>query len=214
MTEVRPTTVYAVRHGETQWNLVGKQQGHLDSALTDRGRCQAEALAQGLAGRGIEVVYSSDLGRALKTAEIVGARLKLPVQADVRLREHHFGLLQGLTYEAFRERYPEERAGFESGSPDYCFPGGQSARQHHDGIVARVAEIARRHTGQTVLIVAHGGVLRSLFNEAVRLSLSEPRRFSLFNVAINRFSVCGDVWRLDTWGDIAHLGEMDTLDDS
>jgi probable phosphoglycerate mutase len=85
------TLVFAVRHGETEWNLTGRQQGHLDSRLTERGVQQAHALARGLAGRGIEFVFSSDLGRASATADIIGARLGLPVQTDERLRERHVG---------------------------------------------------------------------------------------------------------------------------
>lgn len=214
MSNVDATTLFAVRHGETEWNLSGKQQGHLDSALTERGVRQAHALAEGLAGRGGEFVYSSDLGRALRTAEIIAVRLGLPVETDERLRERHLGSLQGLTKEEFRRRRPDEWAGFDSGDPDYCFPGGESARQRYERTVGCVEELARRHRGRTVLVVAHGGVLNGLFYRAVGLPLSEPRRFSLFNAAINRFMIAGGDWRLDTWGDVAHLGAMSTLDDN
>jgi probable phosphoglycerate mutase len=209
-----PTLIFAVRHGETEWNVIGKQQGHMDSPLTERGIQQAHALAEGLAGHGIEVVYSSDLGRALKTAELIGAKLGLSVQSDERLRERHLGSLQGLTKEEFRHRYPDEWARFDSGDPDYCLPGGESARQRYDRTVDYVKDLARLHTGQTVLIVAHGGVLNGLFYRAIGIPLSEPRRFSLFNAAINIFSVCGDSWRLDTWGETSHLKGMETLDDN
>ncbi len=96
------TLIYVVRHGETEWNLIGKQQGHMDSPLTDRGTQQANALAKGLGNRGIEFIYSSDLGRALKTAKLISTSLELPVQTDKRLRERHLGTLQGLTKKEFR----------------------------------------------------------------------------------------------------------------
>ena len=80
MRELDPTILFVVRHGETEWNLTGKQQGHLDSPLTDRGMRQARALAEGLAGRGIGLIYSSDLGPSSvngrahrRAAEAVGA---------------------------------------------------------------------------------------------------------------------------------------------
>ncbi len=214
MAKLDPTILFAVRHGETEWNLAGKQQGHLNSPLTERGLRQAQALADGLASRGIELIYSSDLNRALQTAELIAARLELSVQTDERLRERHLGSLQGLTKNEFQRQYPDEWAGFISGDPDYCFPGGESARQRHERTVNCVEELTQRHTGRTILVVAHGGVLKGLFCKAAGIPLSEPRRFSLFNAAINRFSIVGDAWRLDTWGDVTHLDGMLTLDDN
>ena len=214
MIDPEPTTLFAVRHGETEWNVVGKQQGHLDSPLTQSGITQAHALADGLHGKGIEVVYSSDLGRALQTAQIIAARLDLDVDLDPRLRERHLGSMQGLTKDEFRQQYPDEWAAFDSGDPDYCFPGGESARQRYERSVACVEELAQRNPGRKLLVVAHGGVLNGLFYKAIEIPLSDPRRFSLFNAAINRFSVCGDSWHLDTWGEIAHLRGMPTLDDN
>ena len=79
--------------------------------------------------------------------------------------------------------------------------------------MACVEELTQQHAGRRVLVVTHGGVLCSLFYRAVGLLLSEPRRFSLFNGAINRLLISGEVWRVDTWGDVVHLGGMTTLDD-
>jgi 2,3-bisphosphoglycerate-dependent phosphoglycerate mutase len=214
MTNNCPALIFVVRHGETEWNLIGKQQGHDDSPLTERGIQQANALAEGLVGRGIEFVYSSDLGRAMKTAEIIGSKLELPVHTDKRLRERHLGSLQGFTKDEFQCRYPDEWTKFYSGDPDYCFPEGESARQRYKRTVCCIEDIANLHLEQTILIVAHGGVLNGLFYRAIGIPLSEPRRFSLFNAAINSFSVCGDSWQLDTWGEIAHLKGIETLDDN
>jgi len=213
MSEPQPTILFAVRHGETQWNRAGIQQGHMDSPLTDRGVQQARSLAEGLADRRIEAIYASDLGRAVQTAEIIAARLGLPVEPDDRLRERHLGAMQGLTYAQFRERQPNVAAAYENGGPDYQLPGGESARQRFERHVSCVADLAGRHTGQRVLIVGHGGVLNSLLCHTMGLPLDAPRRFSLFNAAINRFTVRGDDWCLDTWGDLSHLKGLDALDD-
>ena len=129
MNNTDTTIMLVVRHGETEWNLIDKHQGHLDSPLTESGIKQAYALGNGLLGKGIEVIYSSDLGRAIHTAEIIGTKLDLRVNVDSRLRERHLGSMQGLTKEEFRRRYPTEWAAFDSGDPDYCLPGGESARQ-------------------------------------------------------------------------------------
>ena len=214
MTDTETRILFAVRHGETEWNLIGKQQGHLDTPLTDSGIKQAHALADGLFGKGIEILYSSDLGRTVQTAEIIGAKLGLRVNVDHRLRERHLGSMQGMTKTEFRDHFPKEFAAFDSGDPEYVLPGGESAQQRFDTCIACCIELAARHPGGRILLVAHGGVLNSLFCYTLCIPLSDPRRFSLFNAAVNSFSVCGDSWRLDTWGDISHLQGMNTLDDN
>ena len=97
------TTLLLVRHGETDWNAEGKLQGHTDRPLNDYGRRQAQALADRLAGEAIDAVYASDLSRARETAEILGARLGLPVVVDPDLREKNWGSWEGLTSD---ERLP------------------------------------------------------------------------------------------------------------
>ncbi len=211
---VRDTTIlYAVRHGETEWNTAGRQQGHLDSALTENGITQARFLAEGLRGRGIEYLYSSDLGRARQTAEFIAAGLGLPVQTDSRLREQHLGCIQGMTQAEFLARFPELSAQLESGDPDRGYPGGESPRQHYERCVACCQELAEQHPGGRLLVVAHGGVLNCLLVHALGKKLLEPRRFSLFNAAINSFQIVNGAWRLDTWGDIAHLKDVGTRDE-
>ena len=95
------TIVFVVRHGETEWNLIGKQQGHLDSPLTETGVRQARRLADGLVGRGIDSIFASDLGRAAETAKIISSKLRISIKTDLRLRERHLGLMQGLTKDEF-----------------------------------------------------------------------------------------------------------------
>ena len=213
MTDNTTTVLFAVRHGETEWNHIGRQQGHLDSPLSESGIKQAHALANGLRGKGIEVIYSSDLGRAVQTAEIIGAKLDLRINFDPRLRERHLGSMQGMTRTAFREQFPKESVKLESGNPDYILPGGESARQRFDRCIGCCIDLATRHPGGRVLLIAHGGVLNSMVRFALRIPLADPRSFSLFNAAINIFSVDSNGWRLDTWGEISHLGGTDTFDD-
>src|SRR3954469_18439411 len=99
------TELLLVRHGETDWNAEGKLQGHTDRPLNDYGRRQAEALAERLAEERVDAVYARDLARTRETAEIVGARLGLPVVLDPDLRERNWGTWEGLT--------PGERARVE-----------------------------------------------------------------------------------------------------
>jgi len=208
----KPTTIIAVRHGETEWNRVGRQQGHLDSPLTPLGKQQALSMADALFSRSVQLIYSSDLGRAQETATIIAARLNLQVRTDARLRERSLGILEGQTMSQFREKHPPEAASLASGDPDFALPGGESARQRFVRNVECVEEIARKHAGNTVLVVAHGGVLNSFFHKAVQLPLETLRSFSLFNAAVNVFTVADSGWRLETWGDVSHLRTIPTCD--
>jgi 2,3-bisphosphoglycerate-dependent phosphoglycerate mutase len=211
------TTIIAVRHGETEWNKAGRQQGHRDSPLTALGRAQAAAMGAGLKGFRIDMYYSSDLGRAVETARIISGEIGLPFATDVRLRERHLGVLQGLTMAAFAEQYPAEAALFRGPDPDYRIPGGESVRDRCERSVAAAGALAAGCPGGTMLIVAHGGTLMSFMHRALGLPLSAERTYSLFNGAINRFAVAADgTWRLESWGETGHLraAGLSFLDDA
>jgi len=209
----QPTELIVVRHGETLWNLDGRQQGHLDSPLSPLGVRQADAIAARLAEERFDALYSSDLGRARATAQRIAARTGHAVRVDERLRERHLGIIQGLTMSEFERLHPEEHARFNSGGADFRVPGGESIRQRHERVVACAEEIAARHPGQRVVIVTHGGVLSSLFRRAAGISVAAPRTFRLWNASINTFFVEGGKWALGVWGDISHLKGLPTADD-
>src|SRR5258706_9533312 len=110
-----------VRHGETEWNAEGREIGQLDSALTPRGMEQARRLAQRLAPAKIAAVYSSDLGRAVKTAEIVAAACHTEIRLSPDLRERHMGIFQGVTIQEIRQQFPAERKQYDA-KHDYAIP--------------------------------------------------------------------------------------------
>jgi probable phosphoglycerate mutase len=139
------TTLLLVRHGETDWNAERRFQGHADIPLNARGREQAATLAEDLADERVDVIYASDLSRARVTAEIVGARLGLPVVTDADLREIDVGPVEGLTIDESRE-----------------FDGwqGEPKEQHAERILRAINRIAEHHPGSRVLVVTHGGSMR------------------------------------------------------
>jgi len=208
------TLLYTVRHGETEWNITGRQQGHLDSPLTATGISQAEALARGLTDKKIAYIYTSDLPRALHTAEIIASELCLKVHQDKRLRERHLGLLQGLTRKEFGEKFPIQAHRLHSKDPEYRISNGESARAHFERCVRCAEAIADRHPGSRVLLVTHGGVLCHFFYRALHLPLAEPRRFSLYNAAVNCFGIRRGQWRLNIWGDLSHFQQSDMVTDT
>ena len=150
------TTLLLVRHGETDWNAEGRLQGHTDRPLNEFGRRQARALAERLAGDGIDAIYASDLARARETAEIVGARVGLPVLLEPGLRERNWGNWEGLT-------------GPERDRVEYA---GEAPQAHGARVLAAVRMIAERHPGRRIVVVTHGGSLRRI--QAVAYGFALP----------------------------------------
>jgi probable phosphoglycerate mutase len=204
------TELLIVRHGETQANLDGRWQGHGDSPLTERGTAQAQAIARRLRACSFDALYSSDLGRAHQTAQVIAERTGHAILLDPCLRERHLGIFQGLTKAGIAARYPEEWHAYRIEGPDYVIPGGESARQCFQRAIARLEAIAHSHPGQSVVVVTHGGVLNGLFRHALRLSLIQPRRFQIQNASLNVFWFERGDWTLVTWGDISHLDQRGT----
>jgi probable phosphoglycerate mutase len=145
------TTILLARHGETDWNREGRFQGWADPPLNEAGREQARALAERLRDTPFDAVYSSDLRRAHETAAIVAAPHGVPVVSDPDLREIDVGSWSGLTRTEIEERFP--------GAEHHD---GESRTEHLARVLAAVERIARTHHGQRILIVSHGGSLRTL----------------------------------------------------
>jgi probable phosphoglycerate mutase len=199
------TRLIIVRHGETEWNIAGIRQGHLDSRLTDKGVAQAKALAERLARERFTALYSSDLGRAVQTAMAVADVTGHEIVTDMRLRERHLGIFQGLTAGEIMEKYPEERRQFRTLGPDYVIPGGESMRQQVERNVAYLNDLAGKHRGEQIVVVTHGGVVSGFFRHTLAIPLDAPRRFEFVNAGLNLFVREEDDWILLTWGDVSHL---------
>jgi len=195
----------AVRHGETEWNAQGREIGQLDSALTERGIQQARRVAGRLNQAAFQALYSSDLGRAFQTAEIIASECQKLVQVDAGLRERHMGIFQGLTLAEMREKYPTERAEFERSGPDYVIPGGESARQRLARSAQVLTRIAERHSNQIVVVVTHGGFLMGFFEFVLGIQPGNGWRFKRHHASYNVFEYEGERWSLRTWNDIGHL---------
>jgi len=197
--------VMLIRHAETPWNRERRMQGHIDTPLSEAGRAQAAALGQRLAGARFDALYSSDLARARETAGAIAQHTGSGIVADARLRERSFGIFEGLTYAEMAVQHPEDFARFDSRDPDYVMPGGESARTFWGRCLACLAEIGERHAGREVVVVTHGLVLDAVYREAHGLAYDEPRPVPLVNASINVFGYDGGAWRMESWGDVAHL---------
>lgn len=216
MTSARTTTLMIVRHGETEWNRDLRFQGHGDSPLTATGRAQARAVAQRLGTRPIDRIISSDLGRTRETGGYIAETTGVALETDARLRERHYGVFEGLTIPEIRAAHAEAYAHFRTDDPDYVLPGGESHRQHYARNVDFFETYLEQHAGTTAVLVAHGGVLDSVFRFLARLPLDQPRCYLVPNTSLTLIKhglfYGTQRWVMETWGDVGHLDGLDNTD--
>jgi 2,3-bisphosphoglycerate-dependent phosphoglycerate mutase len=212
----RATRIVAVRHGETAWNVDGRIQGQLDIPLNDHGRRQARMLTGAVAHEELAAVYASDLARAHETAVAIAAPLGLPVQRDAGLRERAFGVFEGLTFAEIEQRWPALAQRWRRRDPDFGPEGGERLADFHARCVAAAGAIAARHPGESIALVAHGGVMDCLYRAASRIALDAPRTWQLANATVNRLLHNPSGFTLVGWDDDHHLqGDDDSaLDDA
>ena len=200
------TRLIAVRHGETAWNVDTRIQGQLDIGLNATGARQAQQLGAALADETVAAVYASDLSRAWDTARAVAASLGLEVVAEPRLRERAFGHFEGRTFADIEANSPDEARRWRTRDPEFAPEGGESLIVFRQRVTAVAAELAARHPGDQVVLVAHGGVMDVLYRAATGQELHAPRSWALGNAAINRLLWTPQGFSLVGWGDTAHLG--------
>ncbi len=202
-----PTRFLIIRHGETEWNVQRREMGQLDSPLTALGIAQARAVATRIATAHSPVaIHASDLGRAAHTARIIGEACQVEPLSDPRLRERHYGLFQGRTFDEAEAFRPGARAAFRTADADYVVPDdGESARQAGSRALASLEAIATAHTGGTVVVVTHGSLLMLIVEQALGLPYGAGKRFKHPNAALNILVRTSSHWNVETWGDVTHL---------
>jgi 2,3-bisphosphoglycerate-dependent phosphoglycerate mutase len=205
----KPCTLWLIRHGETDWNLAGRMQGHLEVPLNETGRRQARLLAQRL-GREphrFAALFSSDLGRAKETAAEIGQVLQLVPSIRPALRERNFGVLAELTMAEAEARQPELFALMRARDTRFVPPGGESLTQLSHRVLEELLQIAWRWPGEQVIVVSHGGAIDIAWRAATGAELSAKRGHDLLNASINRVVFDGAQFALAGWGDVSHLDE-------
>ena len=208
------TRVIVVRHGQTEWNVEARIQGQGDSRLTAEGRAQARAISARLAAQPFDVLVSSDLGRAAATARAIAERCGKPIVLDARLRERHFGVGEGMTYDEVDRAYPGAFARIRNVDPDFVIPGGESRRQFHARVVSAMDSIAKAHDGRTIVVVTHGGVLATFFRHVHSIPLDVAHPIAITNASYNVLAHDGSHWSVETWSDNAHLEGGETFEEA
>lgn len=209
---MQATRIIAIRHGETDWNANARIQGHTDIALNARGRRQAEQLAQALAHERFDAVYASDLARALDTARPFAAGAGVVPQTEPLLRERAFGDFEGLAFDEIEQRWPDAARRWRARDSSFGPAGGGERLDHfYARCIGCVHTLGARHLGQTIALVAHGGVLDCLYRAATRIALDAPRTWQVANAGINRLLYTPEGLTLVGWSDTAHL-ELDSIE--
>jgi len=199
------TQVIFIRHGETLWNIEGRVMGQLDSPLSARGVKQAEAIAERLSSISFSHLYSSDLGRAVQTAEIISKRCNKEIVLDESLRERNMGVFQGHTRKEKKAKYPDIWRQCKAVGADFIIPGGESQNQRLARSIEVMDRLADAHPGETIVIVSHDGILRGFFSHILGLDTASETRIMRSNATYNCFLKLNGDWRLKVWGDTSHL---------
>jgi alpha-ribazole phosphatase/probable phosphoglycerate mutase len=167
------TRLVVVRHAEPDESMRGRCYGRLDVGLSPRGVEQSAALARKLDGHPLDAIYSSPALRTVDTARPLGTARKLPVIADVRLRELDFGAVEGLTWDEIRAREPALYENWMQRPTEVTFPGGESFAGLRARVIECALELEARHAGRTVALVIHGGPARVLLADALGLPAAQ-----------------------------------------
>jgi alpha-ribazole phosphatase/probable phosphoglycerate mutase len=160
------TTLYLIRHGETEGSEERRYKGTIDVPLSENGKRQimksAEFIERTLssAGARMNAVYSSNLVRASKSAEIIAGHLGVNPIVDAELRERDFGIWEGMSFEEIDEQYPDDFRAWAKNPLRFSPMGGESTLEIKGRVIGALKKILDRHAGETVAVVGHGGVNR------------------------------------------------------
>lgn len=195
--------LWLIRHGETEHNIKRVFQGQLDTPLTERGIEQAKHTAVALGGVEFDRIYSSDLQRAFNTALPIAEERDVDVEPDVRLRELHYGVLQGVPYTEFREVLRAHGAEEEWGAGVFSEggsapPGGESLQD----LIDRTGDFIEEATGSLggsgrLAVVTHGGTIRTIMTQLLGMPPTSRSAFALANCGVTCFTNANGEWQLE-----------------
>jgi len=199
------TKVILVRHGQTEWNILGKYQGHSDIDLSALGVEQANLLAQRLANQRIDAIYASDLKRAIKTAKGIANTHQLSVHIIPELREISFGDWEGLDYNTINSKWPGEVERFFKNADSVVIPNGETFCEVEQRSCNVVQKIIEQHPDQTIVIVSHGGTIRTLLAHALHIPLKYIWNIRQDNTAVNILKYFDNQVVIELLNDTHHL---------
>jgi len=199
--------IYLIRHGESEWNILRKIQGHKDIPLTDRGIKQANLIANRLVYEDIDIIYSSDLKRACDTARTIGNKIGLEPNLRKEFREINFGAWEGLSNDTIGSEYREEIHLWRKEPEKLKITGGETLKEVQIRALRELENIINTNQDKNILIVSHGVTLKTMI-----LGILDMDLFYFKNLTINNASLTIIEFReynkvLKVLNDTSHLKE-------
>jgi broad specificity phosphatase PhoE len=188
------TKLFLIRHGQSAGNAEGRFGGHGPTPLSELGLRQAELTAQMLSKEGISAIYSSDLNRAVETAEQLSRLINVPVKKTKAFRERHVGILEGLTFDESKAKHPKDYYALVNRHVHHVITQGESYRQLLRRTTGELWEILRQHQGERIAIFSHTGAICFMTLHligAIRRDTKQTPWIVTSNCGINRFEIRG-----------------------
>jgi alpha-ribazole phosphatase/probable phosphoglycerate mutase len=179
------TKIYLIRHGEISDGEERRYNGHRDVPLSDRGIDQIMRLSGFLQSAGLQAVYTSDLSRALKSAQIIARTHGVQPVIEKRLKEYSFGEWEGMTFSEIEKKYPDAFGAWAANPVMFSPIGGESTEGVRTRAIHAFEKIIGRHQGENIAVVSHGGVIRIILCELLGIPLENLFRIEQNFAALN-----------------------------
>ncbi|MHC6178347.1 histidine phosphatase family protein [Clostridium sp. JNZ X4-2] len=205
--------LYITRHGETLWNTEMRMQGRKDSPLTERGIQQANLLKKRLENIDFSVIYSSPLGRTVKTSKILAGQRNIPIIKDDRLMEIDLGKWEGFNQKEIEEKNSKQLHNFWTNPKVYEPDNGERFEQVRARIIPLIKEVINKYEGKNVLFVTHTITLKII------MSYFEDRPLEKFwdtphvhQASLSEVDIQNGQATVILYGDSSHLGDVEKIE--
>lgn len=202
------TTIYLTRHGQTEWNVQNRMQGHMDSALTTLGVQQAEWLSRGMQATKLDVIYASSSPRALLTAEIICGERDVPLKTSDAFKEIGMGVWEGRDSAELKAQYSDQHRYFWEDPDQFKVEGSETFAEVQIRALEKLQQILIHHQGKTILIVTHTVVIKLLMAYFEGREL--PKLWDLpyiYPTCLSRIDFTNGVPEILLHGDTSHYEE-------
>lgn len=187
------TRLLLIRHGETNWNKMGKFQGTIDIELTEEGRAQAALLNKRLKDK-FDCIYASPLKRARETATILANSSNKELNIAEDIKEINFGSWEGLTIKEIKEQFNDEFKNWKTDKEEGKIVGGELSLKNASMRGTNcVLDIVKRHKGQTIAVVAHGGIIKASLIGIFDWDMTMYHKSALGNTSITEIIFTDDL---------------------
>ena len=179
------TKLYLIRHGQSEWNILSKVQGLKDANLTNIGREQARKLGKRLIDENIDIIFSSDLSRALETAEIISSMINKPVVESKEIQEINFGPWEGLTLAEIQKKYKEEYLIWMKKPDKFKLEGAETLDNLKNRVMKYVEKVLIENKDKNIAIVSHNATLKIIILNLLGMGNAFYKNISLNNVSLS-----------------------------